>query len=105
MVTKYYTIKEVSQIIGVKPHVLRYWEKEFKILRPRKNTAGRRIYSEKDINIVKEIYRLLYVEKYSIKGAKKKIEEKIKKSSSNTNNIKEMVLEELKKIRDILKKT
>ncbi len=69
----YYSISEVSRLSGVKPHILRYWEEEFPILRPQKNRAGNRAYRPRDVKIVLMIKRLLQEEKYSIKGAKEKL--------------------------------
>ena len=66
----YYSIREVSQQTGLKPHVLRYWETEFETLSPKKNRAGNRTYTSKDIDHVKEIKRLLRDEKYTIEGAR-----------------------------------
>lgn len=65
----YYSIGEVSEIIGQEPHVLRYWETEFDELSPRKNRAGRRVYTEDDIKTVERIQYLLKDEKYTIAGA------------------------------------
>ena len=58
----YYSIGEVSEITGLKPYVLRYWESEFSNLAPSKNPAGNRAYTQKDINIILDIKRLLYQE-------------------------------------------
>lgn len=69
----YYSISEVCKIVGLEPHVLRYWESEFNQLRPKKNRAGNRAYKEKDIEIVKYIKYLLYEEKFTIPGAKRKL--------------------------------
>ena len=66
-----FTIGEVSVSTGVKSYILRYWEKEFPFLQPVKNKAGHRLYSERDIQIVKSIRELLYEKGYSISGAKK----------------------------------
>lgn len=66
----YYSIGEVSDIIGHEPHVLRYWEQEFEVLSPRKNRAGRRIYTEEDVATVERIRHLLKDEKYTIAGAR-----------------------------------
>lgn len=70
----YYSIGEVSDIVGQEPHVLRYWEEEFDILSPRKNRAGRRVYTEEDIETVERIRYLLKDEKYTIEGAQQVIE-------------------------------
>lgn len=69
----YYSISEVSHITGLEQYVLRFWEKEFPQLRPRKNKAGNRAYKQKDIEIVEKIQFLLYEELYTIEGAKKKL--------------------------------
>ncbi len=66
----YYSIREVSDATGLKPHVLRYWETEFDALRPKKNRAGNRTYTTRDIEIVERIQRLLREQKYTIEGAR-----------------------------------
>ena len=66
----YYSIGDVSQITGLKQYVLRYWETEFSILKPTKNSAGNRTYKDNDIKIIKHIQNLLYTKKFTIKGAK-----------------------------------
>jgi DNA-binding transcriptional MerR regulator len=66
----YYSISEVAHMTGLKPHILRFWEGEFGFLRPRKNRAGNRAYNDRDIRVVQIIKYLLYVEKYTIEGAK-----------------------------------
>ena len=66
----YYSITEVSKLIGEEQHVLRYWEREFTQLKPQKNRAGNRVYAEKDIAILKVIRRLLRDERYTVAGAK-----------------------------------
>ena len=64
-------IGEVAKWVGVKPHVLRYWESEFPSLKPRKNPSGQRIYAKADIEAIVEIKNLLYNQRYTISGAKK----------------------------------
>ncbi|NLP02732.1 MAG: MerR family transcriptional regulator [Fibrobacter sp.] len=71
----YYSISEVCSLTGLEPHVLRYWESEFSQLRPKKNRAGNRAYRQKDIDLVNYIKFLLYEEKFTIPGAKKKLSE------------------------------
>src|SRR5277367_717933 len=71
----FYTIGEASQMVDVKPYVLRYWESEFKKLNPQKSATGQRTYRKKDIEIALTIKRLLYNEKYTIAGAVQKLEE------------------------------
>ena len=69
----YYSISEVSEMTGVKPHILRFWEKDFQMLRPRKNRGGNRTYREREIRVVVAIKRLLYDEGYTIKGASNRL--------------------------------
>jgi DNA-binding transcriptional MerR regulator len=66
----YYSISEVSKITEVEQYVLRYWETEFELLKPQKNRAGNRIYTNKDIQLILNIKSLLRDKKYTIEGAK-----------------------------------
>jgi len=77
----YYSISEVCRFTSLEPHVLRYWESEFPQLRPKKNRAGNRAYKVKDIEIIKNIKHLLYDEKFTISGARKKLSESQKTTS------------------------
>ena len=72
---RYYSISEVAGLMNLKPHILRYWETEFSLLKPRKNRAGNRAYTERDIKIVRLIRTLLYDEKYTIEGARRRLKE------------------------------
>ena len=69
----YYRIGEVSRITGLKPHVLRYWESEFKVIKPYKGGSLQRLYRKKDLDLILKIKRLLYEEGFTIAGAKRKI--------------------------------
>jgi len=69
----YYSISEVSELLDVKQHVLRYWESQFSNLRPRKNRAGNRMYQPKDIDTLKAIKELLYDRRYTIAGARRRL--------------------------------
>ena len=71
----YYRIGEVSRITGLKPHVLRYWESEFRVIKPYKSGSLQRLYRKKDLDLILKIKRLLYEEGFTIAGAKKKIRE------------------------------
>ena len=71
----YYSITEVAELANVKPHVLRYWETEFKALHPKKNRAGNRTYRAGDIKLIRDIKKLLYDEHFTIKGAKQRLKE------------------------------
>ena len=68
----FYKIGEVSDIAKVEPYVLRYWESEFQFLTPRKNKSGQRVYTRKNVELILQIKKLLYQEKYTIAGVKKK---------------------------------
>jgi DNA-binding transcriptional MerR regulator len=78
----YYSISEVSTITGLEQYVLRYWESEFPQLKPAKNRAGNRIYTNKDIKLILYIKKLLRDERYTIEGAKKVLEEYVPESES-----------------------
>jgi DNA-binding transcriptional MerR regulator len=69
----YYSITEVSSLLKLKPHVLRYWEKEFGMLRPSRNRAGNRMYNKKDIEMVAMIKHLLHEQGLTIEGARKRL--------------------------------
>jgi DNA-binding transcriptional MerR regulator len=66
----YYSISEVSEMTGLAPHVLRYWESEFEELHPKKNRAGNRVYTQNDIKTLEHIHSLLKDDKYTIEGAR-----------------------------------
>ena len=72
---RYYRIGEVSRITGVKPYVLRYWESEFRWMAPAKSRSKQRLYRERDIEVIRLIKRLLYEERFTIAGARKKLRE------------------------------
>ena len=71
----YYRIGEVSEIVGVEPHVLRYWETEFRSIRPQKSRKGQRIYSRRDVEKLITVKDLLYSHGFTIAGARKKLRE------------------------------
>lgn len=108
----YYSIREVCDRTGLEPHVLRYWESEFSLLRPKKNRAGNRAYREKDIEIVLNIKRLLYNEQYTIPGAKKKLStlkdmQELNKKENDATFQKDLIKEtvdELKGVLDLIQK-
>ena len=68
----FYKIGEVSKISGVESYVLRYWETEFPFLSPRKNKSGQRVYVKKDVELILHVKKLLYQERYTIEGVRKK---------------------------------
>ena len=111
----YYRIGEVSRITGLKPHVLRYWESEFKVIKPHKGGSLQRLYRRKDLDLILKIKKLLYEEGFTIAGAKKKIRDlermenkqmKLKlvekRSNGKDHELLASVREELKGIRKML---
>jgi DNA-binding transcriptional MerR regulator len=71
----YYSIGEVCDLTGLKPHVLRYWETQFDVLSPTKNRAGNRVFRPKEIELILLVKHLLYEEKYTIQGARRRLQE------------------------------
>lgn len=69
----YRSISEVSELVGVKPHVLRYWETQFSMLRPRKNRAGNRMYRPDEVALLMRIKELLYQRRFTIAGARRRL--------------------------------
>ncbi|MGE5851314.1 MAG: MerR family transcriptional regulator [Candidatus Methylomirabilota bacterium] len=72
----YFRIGEVSSITGVPPYVLRYWESEFPALQPRKSGGGQRLYRKRDVALILEIKKLLYQERYTVAGARRRLTER-----------------------------
>ena len=71
----YFKIGEVSDIVGVEPYVLRYWETEFEVLKPSKAPSKHRLYKKRDVELLLDIKRLLYTDGFTIEGARKKLRE------------------------------
>ena len=108
----YFKIKEVSEITGVEPYILRYWESEFNIIKPSRTKSKQRLYRRKDLELILEIKKLLYEDQFTIAGAKKKL----KKSNPHEGrdcqptllngehkNLLKDIKKELNIIKDILK--
>ena len=74
-VQEFFSIGEVCDITDLKPHVLRYWESQFKFLHPAKNRSGNRVYQRREIELIMLVKQLLYTEKYTIDGARQKIDD------------------------------
>src|SRR3978361_2135256 len=74
-VQKFFSIGEVCELTGLKPHVLRYWESQFRFLSPAKNRSGNRVYQRREIELIVLVKHLLYTEKYTIEGARQKVDE------------------------------
>jgi DNA-binding transcriptional MerR regulator len=74
-VQEFFSIGDVCSLTDLKPHVLRYWESQFKFLHPAKNRSGNRVYQRKEVELILLVKQLLYDEKYTIDGARQKIDE------------------------------
>jgi DNA-binding transcriptional MerR regulator len=98
---KYFRIGEVSRIIGVRPYVLRYWESEFPQIRPHRADSKQRTYQKRDLQIILEIKRLLYEEKLTIEGARRKL--RAKRSEKQVSVDQEFLREIRRELQDMLK--
>jgi DNA-binding transcriptional MerR regulator len=74
-VQEFFSIGEVCELTDLKPHVLRYWESQFRFLSPAKNRSGNRVYQRREIELILLVKHLLYTEKYTIEGARQKVDE------------------------------
>ncbi|MEO8117906.1 MAG: MerR family transcriptional regulator [Rhodoferax sp.] len=83
---RYFTIGEVGDLCGVKPHVLRYWEQEFTKLRPMKRRGNRRYYQHHEVLMIRRIRDLLYDQGFTISGARNKMQEILQAERDNRNN-------------------
>ena len=72
---QFFSIGEVCTLTDLKPHVLRYWESQFRFLHPAKNRSGNRVYKAREVELIMLVKHLLYTEKYTIDGARQKIDE------------------------------
>jgi DNA-binding transcriptional MerR regulator len=102
---RYFAIGEVSELCGVKPHVLRYWEQEFPQLQPVKRRGNRRYYQRHDVILIRQIRALLYHEGYTIGGARQKLEgEEAKEDVSQRQQVIRQVRSELEDVLSELKR-
>ncbi len=101
---RYFTISEASELCGVEPHVLRFWEQEFPQLKPHKRTGNHRYYQQQDIIIANEIRRLLYEKGFTIKGARQELSEfkKQLKAEKPFNELKNLLQETINELDVIL---
>ena len=99
----FFKIGEISELAEIEPYVLRYWETEFPFLKPRKNKTGQRVYSRKDLEMVLQIKDLLYKERYTIAGVRKRFGESAPKKNSVSVRTIQDVRRKLKEILNILK--
>ena len=74
-VQEFYSIGEVCTLTDLKPHVLRYWESQFKLLNPAKNRSGNRVYARREVDLILLVKHLLYTEKFTIDGARQRIDQ------------------------------
>ena len=95
----FFTISRTAEIIGVQPHVLRFWEKKFSSIKPKKNLSGRRFYSSDDIKTLLMIKKLLYEDGFTIKGAVSVID----KSKKNNDNFEDVINVNLTKSINLIK--
>ncbi len=114
---RYYRIGEVCEITGIKSHVLRYWENEFKQIKPQKTKSNQRLYRKKDVEIILHIKHLLYEQKFTIPGARDKLDKKgtqgydapkqmkIDFHPEEKSEIIKKVIDELKQLKQILDNT
>ena len=108
-IQEYFSIGDVCQLTDLKPHVLRYWESQFRFLNPVKNRSGNRVYQRREIELIMLVKHLLYTEKFTIDGARKRIEQYRRTGSLKTEarfalqsgTIKSLS-QELRNIRDII---
>ena len=77
----FFKIGEVAELTGIEQHVLRYWEEEIESLKPKKNKSGQRLYQKRDVELIFEIKQLLYAEKFTVAGARKKLKQNKKKET------------------------
>jgi len=107
----YFKIGEVAEITGVKPYVLRYWESEFKMVNPSKSRSRQRLYRKSDVELIFRIKELLYEERYTINGARKKLKElgygrisqpELQFEKVESKSALDKVIQELKQIQDLL---
>jgi DNA-binding transcriptional MerR regulator len=105
----YYSIGEVCELTGLKPHVLRYWESQFPELKPHKNRAGNRVFRPQEIEMVLLVRQLLYEEKFTLEGARQRLKEMKRLGSLEAQRqevlapgLLQGIREELESLREIL---
>jgi len=102
---RYFTIGEVSDLCGVKPHVLRYWEQEFPQLKPVKRRGNRRYYQRQDVLVIRQIRSLLYSQGFTIGGARNRLEgEEAREDVTQTHQLARQLRVELEELIKILRR-
>ena len=92
---RYFTIGEVSELCGVKPYVLRYWEQEFTQLKPMKRRGNRRYYQHHEVLLIRRIRELLYEQGFTISGARNKLDSRIGETGDAADNADQVVVDPL----------
>ena len=107
---RYFTIGEVSELCGVKPHVLRYWEQEFTQLKPVKRRGNRRYYQHHEVLLIRRIRELLYDQGFTISGARNRLDELVSEPSAKPGragatrfNLAAVVRKEIRSVIDVLR--
>ena len=102
-IQEFFSIGEVCELTGLKAHVLRYWESQFRFLNPAKNRSGNRVYQRKEIELILLVKHLLYTEKYTIDGARQKLNDHRKAGELRRISRDALALETLESIEDDLR--
>lgn len=100
---KYFTIGQVGRLLGLKPHIIRYWEQEFPVLRPRKTASGRRVFTRKDILLLARIHDLIHVQKFTVEGARRRLNEELTSQPIALDEGRRYALSLLRKVREELR--
>lgn len=100
---RYFTIGEVSELCGVKPHVLRYWEQEFTQLKPVKRRGNRRYYQHHEVLLIRRIRELLYEQGFTISGARSRLDQSVSADQPASNEFAMTMRRELQQVLDILR--
>jgi len=100
---EYYSISEVADLVGLPAHVLRYWETQFAVLNPSKNRSGNRVYQRKEIRLIMLVKQLLYDEKYTVEGAKQKLEQLRRGGTLPESTVRALDAQLVRVLRDDLK--
>jgi DNA-binding transcriptional MerR regulator len=98
----YFRIGEVSKIVDLAPYVLRFWETEFSKIKPKRTSSGRRLYTQKDIEVIRQIKHLLYEKKFTIQGARQHIDRRVGKKRKLKERFLDDLRTELKNIKNML---
>ncbi|NPA24430.1 MAG: MerR family transcriptional regulator [Deltaproteobacteria bacterium] len=96
----YFRIGEASRLVGVKPHVLRYWEKEFAFIKPEKH-SGQRLYRRREVELFRRIRQLLHEERYTIEGTRKRLQEELFSATKTPPDMRGCLLELKSKLLDL----